>query len=119
MRAIVAIFVLLIELGIFAAIIAGAWKVFAKAGQPGWGAIVPIYNTYLMTTQILGKPILWFILCFIPLVNIVIGILLAVELAKAFGKSTGFAVGLILLGPIFVPILGFGDATYQGAPKAA
>ena len=100
--------------------IAALWRVFEKAGQPGWAAVVPIYNTYVLTLEVCKKPILWFILTLVPLVNAVIMILLMIELAKAFGKSTAFAVGLILLGPVFLAILGFGDAQYEapeGAPR--
>jgi hypothetical protein len=106
-------FALLLELGILVLVIAGLWKVFAKAGKPGWTAIIPIYNAIVML-DIIGKPLWWIILLFIPFVNIVIGILIAVELAKAFGKGIGFAIGLVFLGFIFIPILGFGSAQYQG-----
>lgn len=106
---------LVIYLGILVLIIAGAWKMYAKAGQPGWGAIVPIYNIYLLC-KIVGRPAWWIILMFVPIVSIVIAIILMVDLAKAFGKGVGFAIGLILLGFIFIPILGFGSAEYQGPP---
>lgn len=89
----------------------GACKVFAKAGQPAWAALVPIYNTYVLC-QIVKKPD-WFIMTLIPCINIYFGVLLAIELAKAFGKETGFGIGLLLLAPIFVCILGFGSAEYQ------
>ncbi len=89
------------------------WKVFEKAGQPGWAAIVPIYNIIVML-QIVGKPVWWIILMFIPCVNIVIALLIYLDMARVFGKSTGFGVGLFLLGFIFLPILAFGDAEYQG-----
>ena len=108
----------IIYLAILALIIAGAWKLFVKAGQPGWAAIVPFYNTYVVTV-IVGKPILWFILMFIPLVNVVVGILLTVELAKVFGKGVGYAIGMILLPFVFVPMLGFGKAQYTKPPAPA
>ncbi|MBL8933231.1 MAG: signal peptidase I [Archangium sp.] len=104
---------LVVELAIFAVIIAGMWKLFVKAGQPGWAAIVPIYNTYVMT-QIVGRPILWFILTFVPCVNFVAMILIMIDLAKSFGKSTGYAIGMVFLPFIFIPMLGFGDAQYSG-----
>lgn len=97
------------------------WKIFTKAGQPGWAAIIPIYNVIVML-QIAGKPIWWFILMLIPVVNIVIGIIVIIALAKSFGKGGGFAAGLILLGFIFYPILAFGSAQYvgpEGAPAQA
>jgi hypothetical protein len=104
--------VLVIQLLIVVAVIAGIWKTFTKAGQPGWGAIIPIYNIILLL-EIAGKPIWWIILLFIPLVNIVVSIIVNIEVAKKFGKGTGFGIGLALLGFIFYPILGFGDAKYQ------
>ncbi|MER2561319.1 MAG: DUF5684 domain-containing protein [Myxococcaceae bacterium] len=111
--AIVGLLILVIELGILAVMIAGMWKLFVKAGQPGWAAIVPIYNTYVMT-QIVGRPILWFILTFVPCVNFVAMVLIMIDLAKSFGKSTGYAIGMILLPFVFIPMLGFGDAQYSG-----
>lgn len=104
---------MVIQLGIAGVVIAGMWKLFAKAGQPGWAAIVPIYNTYVMT-QIVGRPILWFILTFVPCVNLVAMVLIMIDLAKSFGKSTGYAIGMILLPFIFIPMLGFSDAQYSG-----
>jgi hypothetical protein len=89
--------------------IAGLWKAFTKAGKPGWAAIIPIYNLYVMT-EVAGKPAWWLIFGFIPLVNIV----LYIEFAKAYGLGGGFGVGLGLLFPIFAAILGFGSARYVG-----
>ncbi|MHB1003316.1 MAG: DUF5684 domain-containing protein [Thermoleophilia bacterium] len=93
-------------------LIAAMWKVFVKAGQPGWAAIVPIYNIYIML-QIAGRPGWWLLLMFVPFVNFVVQIIVALDIARNFGKSTGFGIGLILLSPIFYPILGFGSATYE------
>jgi uncharacterized membrane protein YhaH (DUF805 family) len=69
--------------------------------------------------QIAGKPAWWLILFFIPVVNFIFAILLAIEIAKAFGKGAGFGIGLAFLGFIFYPILGFGDAQYQAQPAQA
>ena len=96
-------------------VIAGMWKVFTKAGKPGWAAIIPIYNLVVLL-QIAGKPLWWIVLLFIPIVNIVIAVMVMISVAKAFGKGTGFALGLLFLSPIFIPILGFSDAQYTGAP---
>ena len=100
--------------------IAALWKVFVKAGQPGWAAIIPIYNLYILL-KIIGRPgwwILLFLLGIIPFVGwiavLVIGIIIAIDLAKSFAKSSGFAVGLFLLNFIFIPILGFGESQYVG-----
>jgi len=94
-------------------IIAALWKVFVKAGQPGWAAIIPIYNIYIMT-KIGGKPGYWTLLCLIPIVNYIFSIWLYNMISKSFGKDEGFTVGLVLLGFVFWPILGFGSAKYQG-----
>ena len=93
------------------------WKVFTKAGQPGWASIIPIYNLYIWC-KIVGRPGWWIILLLIPFVNIIVGIILCIDMAKSFGKGVGFGIGLALLGIIFWPILGFGSALYQG-PSAS
>ena len=108
----------LVWLAIVVLAIASLWKVFAKAGQPGWAAIVPIYNGYVLL-KVAGRPGWWLLLFFIPLVNFIISIIVAIDVAKAFGKGTGFGVGLAFLGFIFYPILGFGDASYVGPGSAA
>jgi len=92
--------------------IGSIWKVFTKAGKPGWACIVPIYNVIVLL-EIAGKPLWWIILMIIPLVNIVIAILLAIEVAKKFGQSSGFGLGLAFLPFIFYPVLGYGSARYQ------
>ena len=97
--------------------IAALWKIFTKAGQPGWASIIPILNTYFLC-KIAGRPGWWVILMFIPFVNLIIWIILCIDLAKSFGKGAGFGIGLLLLPIIFFPILGFGSAQYQG-PSAA
>jgi len=110
---------LLFMLLITIAIIAGVWKVFVKAGKPGWASLIPIYNVVVIL-QIVGRPIWWLVLLFIPFVNFVVAIIISIDMAKSFGKGTGFGIGLALLGVIFYPMLGFGDARYQGpsAPQA-
>jgi hypothetical protein len=96
--------------------IAAMWKVFEKAGEPGWAAIIPIYN-FLVLLKISGKPMWWIILFFIPLVNLIVAIVMLCSLAKNFGKGGGFALGLLLLPPVFYPMLAWGDARYQ--PQAS
>lgn len=108
----------LIYIAAIVAVIVGMWKTFAKAGQPGWAAIVPIYNLYIFT-KIVGRPWWWMLLMFIPLVSIIISIIICLDLAKSFGKSSAFAIGLILLPFVFIPILGFGPAQYQGPSAGA
>ncbi|MFT3823118.1 MAG: DUF5684 domain-containing protein [Chitinophagaceae bacterium] len=94
-------------------LIAAMWKVFTKAGQPGWACIIPIYNVYIMT-KIAGKPGWWVVMFFIPIVNIIFAIWLYNMISKSFGQSEGFTIGLVILGIIFWPILGFGSAKYLG-----
>jgi hypothetical protein len=93
------------------------WKVYVKAGQPGWGIFIPFYNVYLLL-KIAGRPGWWLILYFIPIVNIIIDIIVAIDIAKNFGKGTGFGWGLFFLGFIFFPILAFGSATYNRVETA-
>jgi hypothetical protein len=109
----------LIYLVLIVVIIAGYWMVFTKAGEAGWKSIIPIWNL-LVLLKIIGREWWWILLFLIPIVNLVIAIIVALDLAKSFGKGTGFGIGLVFLGPIFACILGFGSATYQGpAAKAA
>ena len=93
--------------------IVGAWKMYEKGSQPGWACIIPFYNIYVLLKMV-GRPGWWLILFFIPFVNIIMWIIVSIDLAKSFGKGTGFAVGLIFLAPIFILILGFGPARYLG-----
>ncbi|RIK75425.1 MAG: signal peptidase I [Planctomycetota bacterium] len=104
---------IVVYLVVIAIIVAGMWKTFTKAGQPGWAAIVPIYNIVVLL-EIAGRPVWWIVLFLIPCVNLIVSIIVMIDVAAKFGKSAGFGVGLALLGFIFFPILGFGDAQYQG-----
>lgn len=93
--------------------IATFWKIFEKAGEAGWKSLVPFYNLFIML-RIAGKPWWWFLLFFVPLVNIIINLLWCLALAQKFGKSQLFGVGLFFLGFICFPILAFDKSTYQG-----
>lgn len=104
---------IVIILAVVVFIFAAMWKIFEKAGEEGWKAIIPIYNFYVLL-KIVGKPGWWLLLCLIPIVNYVFIIWTYNMLSKSFGKGEGFTVGLILLSFVFVPILGFGDAKYLG-----
>lgn len=103
----------LIILALVIFMIAAVWKVFVKAGEPGWACLIPIYNIIVLL-KVSGKPVWWIILFIIPFVNFIISLLVSLGLAKNFGKGGGFGIGLWLLGPIFFPILGFGDAKFVG-----
>ena len=94
------------------------WIVFRKAGKPGWAAIVPFYNLYVLFEITWGSG-MRFLLLLIPIYNIILSIQTQVRLARAFGKSGGFAAGLVFLPYIFIPLLAFGKETYQGVPVKA
>ena len=111
-------FLTIIYLAVLVFMLASMWKVYTKAGQPGWGCLIPIYNAYLMML-IAGKPGWWGILLFIPIANRVVSILAFLGVAERFGKGAGFGIGLWLLGIVFFPILGFGSAQYGGGRPAA
>lgn len=98
--------------------IVAMWKIFTKAKQPGWAAIIPIYNIYILLT-IVGRPAWWILLYLIPFVNIIISLVVAIDLAKSFNKSAAFGViGLWLFSLIGYLMLGFGDAKYRGPSVA-
>lgn len=113
-----AVFFVLIYFAVIILLIASFWRVYEKAGHPGWASLIPFYNIYIML-KIAGKPGWWLLLLFIPIVNIIVLIIVNIEIAKAFGKDTGYGVGLAILGFIFYPMLAFGDAQYQHADQYA
>ena len=98
-------------------LIVAQWRIFEKAGQPGWACIIPIYGT-LVLLRIIGKPWWWLLMMIIPFVNIIYAIWAVNLLSKSFGKSEGYTVGMIFLPFIFYPMLGFGGAEYQGAQSS-
>ncbi len=110
--------VFIVTLIIAIPMIIALWKIFVKAGKPGWAALVPFYNNYIMV-QIAGLPIIWFVLMFVPYVNAVASIYVLYMLSKSFGKDAGFTALLVLLPFIGFPILGFGKAQYQGPAGGA
>lgn len=110
-----------IYVAIIALMIVSMWKIFTKAGKPGWACLIPIYNI-LVLLDIIGKPWWWLLLMLIPLVNLVFAIWAMNLLSKSFGHSEGFTIGLLLLGFVFIPILGLGESKYigpAGMPAAA
>ncbi len=88
------------------------WKIFMKAGKPGWGCIVPIYNIILQL-EIAGRPLWWIFLLLIPFVNIFFACVIMLDIAKAFGKGSIFEAGMLFLPFIFLPILAFDSSEYQ------
>ncbi len=108
-------FVGLIYFAFIVLMIISMWKIFEKAGQPGWASIIPIYNTIVLL-KIVGKPWWWLLLMLLS--AIIIGLIWAIWsvnlLSKSFGKGVGYTLGLLFLPFIFYPLLGLGDATYQG-----
>ena len=104
---------LILYIAIIVLLIAAEWKIYTKAGKPGWAVIIPIYNIIVLL-EIVGKPWWWIFLFLIPFVNIIFMIWMINLLSLSFGKGTGFTLGLLFLGIIFYPILGFGSAQYVG-----
>jgi hypothetical protein len=103
----------ILYLAVVLIMVISSWKVFSKAGKPGIASIIPIWNIVVMV-EMAGKPVSWVLLILlVPCANIYFAIMLVIELAKRFGKSPGFGVGLILLPFIFWPMLAFGSAQYQ------
>jgi len=100
-----------------AAVIVGWWVIFTKAGEAGWKSIIPIYNVIVLL-KIVGREWWWVLLMLIPVVNLIVWIIVALDLAKSFGRGTGFGIGLAFLSPIFSLILAFGSDTYKGAAAA-
>jgi len=111
--AVLAIVFFLFILGIVVLVVASYWRIFEKAGQPGWAAIIPIYNLYILL-KVVGKPGWWILMMFIPLVNYVFLVWTYNMLSKSFGRDEGFTVGLVLLNVVFLPILAFSDSRYLG-----
>ena len=98
----------IIELALIVLMLVSLWRIFTKAGEPGWASLVPFYNAYVML-RIAGKPGWWLLLFFVPIANIIVGILTLVGIANRFGRGGGFVVGMLFLPFIFYPILAFGD----------
>lgn len=103
----------LVSLAVAIATLVGMWKIFTKAGKPGWGIIVPFYNLYCLFDIAFGNGWL-FLLMFVPCVGAIFYIICLFKLAKAFGQGVGFGFGLLFLNAIFIMILGFGSAEYVG-----
>ncbi len=92
----------------------GMWKVFKKAGIAGWKSLIPFYNSYLLYQIAMGNGWL-FLLCIVPIANLIISIMCMFSLARAFRAGSGFAIGLIFLYPVFILMLGAGKYQYMGA----
>ena len=107
------LFVVLIVLAVSILMIIAMWRIFTKAGKPGWTSLVPIYNMVVMM-QIVGRPEWQVVLMFLPFAHIYISIVLPLDLAKSFGKTTGFGVLMIFFPAIMNPILAFGSSRYVG-----
>lgn len=97
-------------------VIAAQWRIFTKAGRPGWACLIPFYNLWVEYDIICGSGAKMFFLL-IPLFNIYWEIKTMIKLAHAYGRSTGFGIGLLFLPAIFLCILGFGGAQYEGPQR--
>lgn len=105
--------IVVIYVAIIVLMLVSMWKIYTKAGKPGWACLIPIYNIIVLL-EIVGKPWWWLLLMLIPFVNIVFAIWMLNLLSKSFGHSEGFTIGLLFLSIIFIPILGLGDSKYAG-----
>jgi len=105
-------------LGLTALLVVAQWRIFAKAGVPGWACLIPVYNVVKLL-HISGRSGWWLLGLGVPFLNLFIVIRLVFDLASAFGRGVAFGFGLLLLAPIFVPVLGFGSARYVGRGLAA
>jgi hypothetical protein len=108
--------IIIVYLVIIVVMIASSWKIHEKAGKPGWTAIIPIYNTIILL-EIAGKPVWWIVLFMIPIANIIAPVMVNLEVAKKFGLSPGFGIGMSFLPLIFMPILAFGPAKFEAEDK--
>lgn len=106
-------FLIVLYVAVIVLLLISQWKIFTKAGKPGWAILIPFYNVIVLL-QIIGKPWWWLLLLLVPFVNIVFIIWSLNLLSLSFGKDTGYTVGLILLSPVFIPLLGLGSAEYKG-----
>ncbi|HQW11857.1 MAG TPA: DUF5684 domain-containing protein [Saprospiraceae bacterium] len=107
------IIAILLLVAIIVFIYVAYWRIFEKAGKPGWACLIPFYNAIILL-EIIGKPWWWLFFLLIPGANIIFAVLMTHYLSKSFAQSEGFTVGLIFLPFIFYPILGYGDAEYIG-----
>ncbi len=113
-----ALFAFLLFFAFIFLFVAGMWKVYAKAGAPGWGALVPVYNLYLLC-RIAGRPGWWLVLFVLPIIGLIPAIVIPMDIARNFGKGIGFGLGLMFFGFFFYPILGFGSSQYLPLESAA
>ena len=107
----------IIYLAIYVLYVAGLWMTFVKANEDGWKAIIPIWNV-LIVLKIVGREWWWILLMLIPIVNIVVWIIVSLDLAKSFGRGTGFGLGLAFIPIVWYPLLGFGQDSYRGPANA-
>ena len=116
--------IIVIYVAVLLLMIVSMWKIYTKAGKPGWACIIPIYNIIVLL-EIVGKPWWWLLLMLIPFVNIVLAIWMLNLLSKSYGHGVGFTLGLLFLGFVFFPVLGLGESKYIGpaglaqAPQAS
>jgi hypothetical protein len=121
--ALIAGFGMLILAG-YAVVLIGMWKVFTKAGQPGWAVLIPFYNIIVLL-RVAGLPWYWVFAVFLPIIPIlgvlaymVLAVMCLHRISTRFGQGVGFTIGLTLLSPIFFLILGFGSSKYVGEQPA-
>ncbi|MGT2772022.1 DUF5684 domain-containing protein [Streptococcus marimammalium] len=109
----IVVYIVLSALFLVVLAIIGLWRTFEKANESGWKALIPIYNLYILSKIIYGNG--WqFILLLIPIINIYYAYRFSQDMAQSYGKSTTFGIGIFLLSPLFISIIGYGASEYQG-----
>jgi hypothetical protein len=103
---------LIVELVFIVLVIAGLWMTLQKAGKPGWGAIIPFYNAYLVI-KMAGRPGWWLILYFIPFVNIIMHLIVSLDVSQNFGHGAGYGILLWIFPWVMYLVLGFGSSEYR------
>ena len=105
-------FVVLIYIIVAIILYASLWIIYTKANQPGWSAIIPVYDIYIWT-QVVNRPWWWTILFFIPPITIIVYIIMLNDLSNRFGQNAWFTLGLLFLPIIFLPVLAFGEYEFD------
>ena len=90
----------------------GGWRIFQKAGEPGWASLIPLYNLFVVL-RIVGAPGWWAVLFLVPAVNFIMSLIVTWRLARAFGQGVVGCLALALLPVVMIPVLGCGSARYR------
>jgi hypothetical protein len=106
-----------VVLGCVALLMAATWTIYSKAGEAGWKSLIPVLGA-LVLLRITGRPWWWLLLLLVPVVNLYLAVVLCWDLARVFNKGNGYAIALLLILPIPLCMLAWGDATYRGPSRS-